>query len=172
SGEPAGPLWQLSASDLAAAYVPREVVAATFERVEAVNPRLNALITLDEDGARAAADASAERWRAGQARGPLDGVPITIKDSLFGRSVRNLGQPALCRPRSAHGRNAGRSPARGWGGDSGQDERAGIHGPRLHRQSIVRANAKSVEHRPHTRRLERRRRGCGRGRTWCARDRH
>jgi aspartyl-tRNA(Asn)/glutamyl-tRNA(Gln) amidotransferase subunit A len=62
---------------------PREVFAATFERVEAVNPRLNALITLDEDGARAAADASAERWRAGQARGPLDGVPITIKDSLF-----------------------------------------------------------------------------------------
>src|SRR5215831_18657027 len=117
SGEPAGPLWQLSASELAAAYgrstmTPREVVAATFERVEAVNPRLNALITLDEDGARAAADASAERWRAGQARGPLDGVPITIKDSLFGRSVRNLGQPALCRPRSAHGRNAGRSPAR------------------------------------------------------------
>jgi aspartyl-tRNA(Asn)/glutamyl-tRNA(Gln) amidotransferase subunit A len=88
SEERAGPLWQLSASELAAAYgrstmTPREVVAATLERVEAVNPRLNALITLDEYGARAAADASAERWRAGQARGPLDGVPITIKDSLF-----------------------------------------------------------------------------------------
>jgi aspartyl-tRNA(Asn)/glutamyl-tRNA(Gln) amidotransferase subunit A len=93
SGERAGPLWQLSASELTAAYgrgttTPQEVLAATLERVEQVNPRLNALITLNRDGARAAATASTERWRAGQARGPLDGVPITIKDSLFVASLR------------------------------------------------------------------------------------
>jgi len=93
SGERAGPLWQLSASELTAAYgrgttTPQEVVAATLERIEQVNPRLNALITLNRDGARAAATASTERWRAGQARGPLDGVPITIKDSLFVADLR------------------------------------------------------------------------------------
>jgi aspartyl-tRNA(Asn)/glutamyl-tRNA(Gln) amidotransferase subunit A len=93
SGEHAGPLWQLSASELTAAYgrgttTPQEVLAATLERVEQVNPRLNALITLNRDGARAAATASTERWRAGQARGPLDGVPITIKDSLFAADLR------------------------------------------------------------------------------------
>ena len=93
SGERAGPLWQLSASELTAAYgrgttTPQDVLAATLERVEQVNPRLNALITLNRDGARAAATASTERWRAGQAHGPLDGVPITIKDSLFVADLR------------------------------------------------------------------------------------
>jgi aspartyl-tRNA(Asn)/glutamyl-tRNA(Gln) amidotransferase subunit A len=93
SGERAGPLWQLSAGELTAAYgrgttTPQEVLAATLERVEQVNPRLNALITLNRDGARVAATASTERWRAGQARGPLDGVPITIKDSLFVADLR------------------------------------------------------------------------------------
>jgi len=93
SEERAGPLWQLSATELIAAYgrgttTPQEVLAATLERVEEVNPRLNALITLNGDGARAAATASTERWRAGQARGPLDGVPITIKDSLLVAGLR------------------------------------------------------------------------------------
>jgi aspartyl-tRNA(Asn)/glutamyl-tRNA(Gln) amidotransferase subunit A len=93
SGEPASPLWQLSASELTAAYgqgttTPEEVLAAALERVEEVNPRLNALITLNGDGARAAAIASTERWRARQARGPLDGVPITIKDSLLVAGLR------------------------------------------------------------------------------------
>jgi aspartyl-tRNA(Asn)/glutamyl-tRNA(Gln) amidotransferase subunit A len=83
----------LSASELTVAYgrgttTPQEVLAATLERVEQVNPRLNALITLNRDGARAAATASTERWRAGQAHGPLDGVPITIKDSVFVADLR------------------------------------------------------------------------------------
>jgi aspartyl-tRNA(Asn)/glutamyl-tRNA(Gln) amidotransferase subunit A len=93
SGESAGPLWQLSASELTTAYgqgtiTPQEALAATLKRVEEVNPLLNALITLNGDGARTAANASAERWRAGQPRGPLDGVPITIKDNLFVAGLR------------------------------------------------------------------------------------
>jgi aspartyl-tRNA(Asn)/glutamyl-tRNA(Gln) amidotransferase subunit A len=93
NGKSAVPLWQLSASELIAAYergttTPQEVLAVTLERVGEVNPRLNALITLNGDGARAAATASTERWRAGQARGPLDGVPITIKDNLFVAGLR------------------------------------------------------------------------------------
>jgi aspartyl-tRNA(Asn)/glutamyl-tRNA(Gln) amidotransferase subunit A len=93
SGERAGPLWQLSASELAAAYgqgttTPQEALAATLERVEEVNPRLNALITLNGNDASAAATASTERWRARHARGPLDGVPITVKDSLLVAGLR------------------------------------------------------------------------------------
>jgi aspartyl-tRNA(Asn)/glutamyl-tRNA(Gln) amidotransferase subunit A len=93
SGERAGRLWQLSASELAAAYrqgttTPHEVLTATLERVEEVNPRLNALITLNGDSARTAAAASTERWRASQARGPLDGVPITVKDNLLVAGLR------------------------------------------------------------------------------------
>jgi aspartyl-tRNA(Asn)/glutamyl-tRNA(Gln) amidotransferase subunit A len=93
SSERAGPLWQLSASELTAAYgqgttTPHAALAATLERIEEVNPRLNALITVNGDGARAAATASTERWRARQARGPLDGVPITIKDNLLVAGLR------------------------------------------------------------------------------------
>jgi aspartyl-tRNA(Asn)/glutamyl-tRNA(Gln) amidotransferase subunit A len=93
SREHASPLWQLSASELAAVYgrgttTPQEVLAATLERADEVNPRLNALITLNGDGAHAAATASTERWRARQARGPLDGVPITVKDSLLVAGLR------------------------------------------------------------------------------------
>ncbi len=87
------PLWQLSASELSGAYAsgtttPKEALTATLAHIEEVNPRLNALITLDAEGARVAASASNERWRAGQARGPLDGVPITIKDSLLVAGLR------------------------------------------------------------------------------------
>jgi aspartyl-tRNA(Asn)/glutamyl-tRNA(Gln) amidotransferase subunit A len=91
TGNPA--LWQLSAAELARRYerrecTPAEAIESTLERLARVNPRLNAVITIDAAGARTAAKASTERWAAGQARGPLDGVPITIKDSLLVRGLR------------------------------------------------------------------------------------
>lgn len=61
---------------------PREVTAAYLAAIEARNPSLNAYITVLADNARTAADASAVRWRAGQALGPLDGAPIAIKDNI------------------------------------------------------------------------------------------
>lgn len=61
---------------------PIEALDAFLARIEQVNPRLNAIVAMDRDGARAAAGASAERWRRGAARGPLDGVPLLIKDSI------------------------------------------------------------------------------------------
>ena len=86
-------LWQLSATELAGAYERGEstslyVLEATLERLEEVNPRLNAIVTLDVEGARAAAAASTKRWHAKQARSALDGVPVTIKDSLLARGLR------------------------------------------------------------------------------------
>ena len=42
---------------------------------------LNAVVTLDRDGALSEARASTERWRSGAPRGPLDGVPVTIKEA-------------------------------------------------------------------------------------------
>jgi len=88
-----GPLWQLSAGELAAAYrigltAPDAVLQAVFARIEEVNPRLNAIVTLDVPGARAAADASTQRWRAGQPLGPLDGVPVTVKDNILVKGLR------------------------------------------------------------------------------------
>jgi aspartyl-tRNA(Asn)/glutamyl-tRNA(Gln) amidotransferase subunit A len=93
NAQPLQPLWQLSATELAAAYregrvTPEVVLTATLGRIEAVNPRINAIVTLDAAGARAAASASAARWQAGKALGPLDGVPVTIKDNILVRGVR------------------------------------------------------------------------------------
>src|SRR4029079_1523772 len=68
---------------------------ATLARIEDVNPHLNAIVTLDLAGARAAADASTRRWRNGEPLGPLDGVPVTIKDSIWVRGLRTTWGSSL-----------------------------------------------------------------------------
>ena len=78
-------LWRRSATELQTAIRRRElscveVMEAHLARIEAVNPLLNAIVTLDADlglrGAAAADDALARD----EARGPLHGLPIAIKD--------------------------------------------------------------------------------------------
>ncbi|MDO9710309.1 amidase [Paracraurococcus lichenis] len=64
------------------ALSPVEALEAVLARIAALNPRLNAIIALDEAGARAAARASEARWRAGTPASPLDGVPLTVKDNI------------------------------------------------------------------------------------------
>lgn len=58
-----------------------EVVQAHLDRIEAVNPRLNAIVTL-ADGALEAAKAADEELAKGGDVGPLHGVPFTVKDSF------------------------------------------------------------------------------------------
>jgi len=58
-----------------------EITAACLDRIEAVNPRLNAVVRLAGDAVDRAREADAE-LAAGRRRGPLHGVPFTIKDSL------------------------------------------------------------------------------------------
>ena len=67
---------------------PVELLQACLDRIAAVNPILNALVTLDEAGAKAAARNSEARQRAGNRLGPLDGIPLSIKDNLFVRGLR------------------------------------------------------------------------------------
>jgi aspartyl-tRNA(Asn)/glutamyl-tRNA(Gln) amidotransferase subunit A len=80
--------WRLGAGELAHAYAsgaltPEAVLEAVLERSAQVNPRINAVIALDIDGARAAARASAARWQRGAPLGPMDGVPLTVKDNIL-----------------------------------------------------------------------------------------
>lgn len=57
-----------------------ELLDATLARIEAVNPRVNAVVAIDREGARRAAQASDDR-RARGIDGLLDGLPVTIKDA-------------------------------------------------------------------------------------------
>jgi aspartyl-tRNA(Asn)/glutamyl-tRNA(Gln) amidotransferase subunit A len=86
-------LWQHCATELAhgyrtGAFSPVEVLEAVLRRVHQVNPLINAIVTLDQPGACAAARASEKRWRSGTALGPLDGVPLTVKDNIPVRGLR------------------------------------------------------------------------------------
>lgn len=59
---------------------PVDVIDEHLARIDALNSDLNAFTAIDADGARAAAMASTERWKAGTPVGALDGVPVTVKD--------------------------------------------------------------------------------------------
>jgi aspartyl-tRNA(Asn)/glutamyl-tRNA(Gln) amidotransferase subunit A len=79
---------QLSRAYAAQRLSPVEALEACLARVERLNPSLNAIVTLDAAGARAAARASETRWRQGAPLSPLDGVPVTIKDNLLVAGLR------------------------------------------------------------------------------------
>ena len=59
-----------------------EIVQACLERIDAVNPQLNAVVQVVRDAALARARAADGALSRGENWGPLHGVPMTIKDSL------------------------------------------------------------------------------------------
>src|SRR3954451_8423591 len=60
----------------------KEVVEAHLERIAKVNPKLNAVVQLTAEAARKEADEADAALARGDIKGPLHGVPITIKDTL------------------------------------------------------------------------------------------
>jgi aspartyl-tRNA(Asn)/glutamyl-tRNA(Gln) amidotransferase subunit A len=60
----------------------REVVRAYLDRTEAVNPKINAVVTLMGEAALKAADGADKAVASGAEIGPLHGVPFSIKDAL------------------------------------------------------------------------------------------
>lgn len=84
-----------SATQLRASYRdgtidPVDATRAALAAIEAHDPRVNAFVLVDAEGALAQAHASRERWHAGEPLGPADGIPTSIKDILLTR-----GQPTL-----------------------------------------------------------------------------
>jgi aspartyl-tRNA(Asn)/glutamyl-tRNA(Gln) amidotransferase subunit A len=80
-------LCAFSATELVDAYrkhelSPVEVTRAVMERIEKLNPVLNAFNLVSKD-AEKEARASEKRWMAGQQKGLLDGVPVSIKDIIL-----------------------------------------------------------------------------------------
>ncbi|MBT6426526.1 MAG: amidase, partial [Rhodospirillaceae bacterium] len=61
---------------------PRAYLERCLETIAAREPLIKAYAAVNEDGARAAADAATDRYQAGQPLSPIDGMPISIKDLL------------------------------------------------------------------------------------------
>src|SRR4051812_44430544 len=72
----------------------RELVDAHLARIERVNPRLNAIVTLTTESARREADEADRRLARGEAR-PLEGLPVTIKDTIETAGVRSTAGTKL-----------------------------------------------------------------------------
>lgn len=59
----------------------REALELHIARLDRLNPRLNAVVATDLDGARRRADEADQARRRGEDWGPLHGLPMTIKDT-------------------------------------------------------------------------------------------
>jgi aspartyl-tRNA(Asn)/glutamyl-tRNA(Gln) amidotransferase subunit A len=64
-----------------------ELLSAVLERASMTEAELHAFLTIDRDGASRAAEESDRRRAAGEHRGPLDGIPIALKDNLCTHGV-------------------------------------------------------------------------------------
>jgi amidase len=85
--EPSNGIITKSASELASTIrskklSSRAIVEAHLERIAKVNPKLNAIVQLTTDSARKEADEADAALARGDIKGPLHGVPVTIKDTL------------------------------------------------------------------------------------------
>lgn len=69
---------------------PVEATEATLRRIDDVNPKVNAFALVDADHALRRARESEARWRRGEPKGRLDGVPVSIKDVFLTRGWPTL----------------------------------------------------------------------------------
>lgn len=111
---------------------PEMLVDDCLARIVRDNPKVNAFTCVNEVEAQRLAAESAQRWQAGAPLGPLDGVPVTIKDLTLTKGLpTRLGSTTTSpdgpwevdAPISRHLRNAGAivigkttSPEFGWKG--------------------------------------------------------
>ncbi len=69
---------------------PLEAARAVLERIDALNPQLNAFCLVAHEAALQQARASEARWARGAPVGALDGVPVSIKDLILTRGWPTL----------------------------------------------------------------------------------
>lgn len=108
----------------------RELLQHFLDRVAALNPAINAVITMDVESAQQRAY-ELDRWSArGQAVGPLHGLPMTVKDALatagmrstsgaaeLAESIPSEDAVAVARLRAAGANIFGKTNLPSWSGD-------------------------------------------------------
>ncbi|MDQ2095560.1 amidase [Rhodalgimonas zhirmunskyi] len=78
-------LVMLSATEVLARFrnkslTPNDYLAACLDQISRFNPKINALTAMDTERAVSEASQASLRWQAGASKGPLDGLPIGVKD--------------------------------------------------------------------------------------------
>ena len=108
----------------------RELLDVYLSRIERLNPALNAVVTLDAEGAARDAARADEQTAAGDATGPLHGLPMTVKDAIEVAGMRSTGgaeelrdhlpaadAPVVARLRQAGAVVMGKTNVPRWSGD-------------------------------------------------------
>ncbi len=108
----------------------RELLDLFLDRIERIDSRLNAVVTLAIEPAMAAADAADAHTASGAEVPPLHGLPVTIKDAIETAGIRSTGgaveladhvptkdAPAVARLREAGAIVFGKSNLPRWSGD-------------------------------------------------------
>jgi aspartyl-tRNA(Asn)/glutamyl-tRNA(Gln) amidotransferase subunit A len=74
---------------------PVELTRACLDRIERLNPTLNAFITVTQDSAMADAREAESEISRGEWRGPLHGIPVALKDLIDTAGTRTTAASAL-----------------------------------------------------------------------------
>ena len=88
-------LAEASAAIASGALSPVALTEAALARIAALDPKLNAFITVTADRARRAAAAAEAEIKAGKRRGPLHGIPYALKDIYDVAGVRTTAHSKL-----------------------------------------------------------------------------
>src|SRR5690242_8771565 len=83
--------WELAAQVRTRKISPVELVDHFLGRIDRLNPRLKAFITVAADHARAAARQAEADIAQGRDVPPLCGIPVAVKDTLFTKGIRTTG---------------------------------------------------------------------------------
>ncbi|MGB9286173.1 MAG: amidase family protein, partial [Candidatus Sulfotelmatobacter sp.] len=78
---------------------PLDLTRACLERIEKLNPTLNAFITVTAESALAQARTAETEITRGEWRGPLHGIPIALKDLIDTAGTRTTAASALYQDR-------------------------------------------------------------------------
>src|SRR5258708_38739945 len=83
---------------------PLEVTKVMLARIDQLNPKVNAYLTVTAELAlaqakKAEAELFAPRGRKGHRdRGPLHGIPISLKDNIYTKRIRTTAPPKILKP--------------------------------------------------------------------------
>lgn len=76
---------------------PVEVTEYCIDRIDKINTKLNAFVTISAEAARRSAKIAEDEIRAGRYRGPLHGIPIGVKDIIDTAGIRTTYGSAIFR---------------------------------------------------------------------------